>query len=101
MNQQSMDHPSTSGVALIGMAGRFPGARNIDEFWRNLRDGVSSITFFSDEELAANGVNPDLLKNARYVKASAVLDDVELFDASFSASLRGKPKSWTRSIASF
>lgn len=83
MNQQSREQPSTSGVALIGMAGRFPGARNIDEFWRNIRDGVSSITFFSDEELAAEGITPDLLANPLYVKAGAVLDDVELFDASF------------------
>jgi acyl transferase domain-containing protein len=34
-------------IAVIGMAGRFPGARDLDQFWRNLRDGVESITRFS------------------------------------------------------
>ena len=43
-------------IAIVGMAGRFPGARNIDEFWRNLRDGVESIRPLSLEELEAAGV---------------------------------------------
>lgn len=70
-------------LAVIGMAGRFPGARNIEEFWQNLRHGVESITFFSDEELGAAGVTPAVLERADYVKARAVLDEVELFDAGF------------------
>ena len=44
----------SEGVAIIGMSGRFPGAANVDEFWRNLVAGVESISFFSDEELAAS-----------------------------------------------
>ena len=71
------------GVAIIGMAGRFPGARNVDEFWENLQNGVESISFFSDSELEAAGVAPGLIRSPSYVKASPVLDDVELFDASF------------------
>ncbi len=47
------------GIAIIGMSGRFPGANNLDEFWRNLRDGVESITFFSDQELEASGMAPE------------------------------------------
>jgi acyl transferase domain-containing protein len=70
-------------IAIIGMAGRFPGARNVEEFWQNLRDGVESISFFSDEELLARGVEPALLQDANYVKAGAVIEDAELFDASF------------------
>jgi len=35
-------------VAVVGMAGRFPGAANLEEFWRNLRGGVESITFFPE-----------------------------------------------------
>src|SRR5262245_4595393 len=70
-------------VAVIGMSGRFPRARNIDEFWRNLRDGVEAITFFSDDELLAAGVDPGLLQHPAYVKAAGVIADVELFDASF------------------
>lgn len=70
-------------VAIVGMAGRFPKAKNIDEFWQNLRDGVESVTFFSDEELASSGLDPAVLNNPQYVRAGAVLDGVEMFDAAF------------------
>src|SRR3972149_3105073 len=70
-------------IAIIGMAGQFPGARSVDEFWQNLRDGLESVTFFSDEELESAGIDPSLLSNPKYVKAGAVLDGIELFDASF------------------
>src|SRR5712691_95470 len=65
------------------MAGRFPGARDLDEFWRNLRDGVESIAFFSGEELEAEGTPTSLWRDSRYVKARGVLEGAELFDASF------------------
>ena len=48
-----VDYDSLTSVAIIGMAGRFPGAKNIDEFWQLLRNGVESVSFFSDEELQA------------------------------------------------
>ncbi len=70
-------------VAVIGMAGRFPGARNVETFWENIRAGRESITFFSDEELVARGVEASALASPGYVKAEAVLDDVEMFDAAF------------------
>jgi amino acid adenylation domain-containing protein len=70
-------------IAIIGMSGRFPGANNIDEFWHNLQDGVESISFFSDQELEASGISSALLREPNYVKAKAVLDDIDLFDASF------------------
>ena len=70
-------------IAIIGMSGRFPGAKNVDEFWQNLCDGVESISFFSDQEVIDSGVDPDLVKNPNYVKASATLADIELFDANF------------------
>jgi amino acid adenylation domain-containing protein len=71
------------GLAIVGLSGRFPGARNIDEFWQNLCNGVESISFFSEEELLACGVAPDLVHDSRYVKAQGILDDVEYFDAAF------------------
>ena len=71
------------GIAIIGMACRFPGARNLEEFWHNLRNGRESVAYFSDEELAASGINPDMLSDPHYVKAGAILDDVEKFDAEF------------------
>ncbi|HEY0404742.1 MAG TPA: type I polyketide synthase, partial [Pyrinomonadaceae bacterium] len=74
---------STTDIAIIGMSGRFPGARNVAEFWRNLRDGVESISFFTDEELTAAGVEPAAFRSPDYIRAAGVLEDVELFDAAF------------------
>ncbi|HEV2764819.1 MAG TPA: beta-ketoacyl synthase N-terminal-like domain-containing protein, partial [Pyrinomonadaceae bacterium] len=71
------------GVAVIGMCGRFPGAADVAEFWRNLRDGVESISFFTEAELAAAGVSPAALRQPNYVWARAILDDIETFDAAF------------------
>ncbi len=70
-------------IAIIAMTGRFPGARNVEEFWRNLRDGVESISFLSDEELRASGVSEAELTSPNYIKARPVLDDIDLFDAEF------------------
>ncbi|MCG8458542.1 MAG: acyltransferase domain-containing protein, partial [Holophagales bacterium] len=70
-------------IAITGMACRFPGADDADSFWRNIRDGVESITFFSDEELEAAGVDQELLADERYVKAAPTLSDVDRFDARF------------------
>ncbi|TBR57009.1 non-ribosomal peptide synthase [Westiellopsis prolifica IICB1] len=72
-----------SEIAIIGLAGRFPGAKNIDEFWHNLQNGIESISFFSDEELLASGIDPELISQPNYVKANAVIEDAELFDAAF------------------
>jgi len=68
-------------IAVIGMAGRFPGAKSVEEFWENLRGGVESVARFSDEELLASGIDPALLADPNYVKARPVLTDVDLFDA--------------------
>jgi amino acid adenylation domain-containing protein len=70
------------GVAIVGMAGRFPGARNCDEFWENLRAGREGLTFFSDEELAAAGLALGPHHEKR-VRSRGVMDDAELFDAAF------------------
>src|SRR5436305_15167735 len=70
-------------IAVIGMACRLPGAKNIYEFWQNLCAGVESISMFSAQELLSSGVDPAVLSAPNYVKASAVLQDIEMFDASF------------------
>jgi phthiocerol/phenolphthiocerol synthesis type-I polyketide synthase E len=70
-------------VAVVGMAARLPGAQTLDEFWRNLRDGVESITFFTPEELAAVGVSPESLRAPNFVRAAPVLRDFDRFDAAF------------------
>ena len=68
-------------IAIIGMSGRFPGARGVDELWRNLREGVEAIRFFDDQELLAAGIDPELIARPDYVKAKGVVGDVEWFDA--------------------
>src|SRR4030095_12432986 len=72
-----------TSIAVIGMAGRFPGASNIDEYWKNLREGKESITFLTDEEVESLGVAPGLRSDPNYVKAAAILDGYDLFDATF------------------
>ncbi len=72
-----------SAIAIVGMAGRFPGARNTAEFWRNLRDGVESIRDLTDAELFAAGAAAEDLANPDYVRRAAILEGVPLFDAAF------------------
>ncbi|WP_437755172.1 type I polyketide synthase [Sorangium sp. So ce1389] len=68
-------------IAIIGMAGRFPGASDVATFWRNLCAGVESVSILTDEELAAAGVDPALIARPDYVRARAVLEDIDMFDA--------------------
>ncbi|HEY0737362.1 MAG TPA: amino acid adenylation domain-containing protein, partial [Herpetosiphonaceae bacterium] len=70
-------------IAVIGIACALPDARTPDTFWQQLRDGVESIRLFSDDELLAAGVDPQLLRRPGYVKAGAVLDEIDRFDAGF------------------
>ncbi len=70
-------------IAIIGMAGRFPGAPNVEKFWTNVRDGVESIVHLSDEDLRAAGVPGPMLSDPLYVKACPVLTDLDKFDAGF------------------
>ncbi len=83
MSKPSTNHLTGQEIAIISMAGRFPGAKSVEEFWSNLRAGVESITIFTDEELLAAGVSRTELRDPNYVRANGVLDDIELFDASF------------------
>ncbi|MET9403014.1 SDR family NAD(P)-dependent oxidoreductase [Kitasatospora sp. NPDC002965] len=70
-------------IAIVGMAGRFPGAPDVDTFWRNLEQGRESVTVFSEEELLAEGVSPALLSQDGYVRAKGALDGADRFDAAF------------------
>jgi len=72
-----------SSIAIIGIAGRFPGAHDLDAFWKNLREGVESIRRFTREELLAAGVSEETLRNPLYVPARAVLDGTDMFDGDF------------------
>ena len=79
MDDSSFD----TDIAVVGMAGRFAGARNIHEYWNNLRDGVESLSTFSEDELLAAGVDPAQLADPNYVPVGAVMPDMEMFDAKF------------------
>jgi amino acid adenylation domain-containing protein/non-ribosomal peptide synthase protein (TIGR01720 family) len=70
-------------IAVVGMAGRFPKAASVEEFWRNVREGRDCISRFSDEELLAAGVGREDLQNPHYIRAAGTLEGVELFDAAF------------------
>ena len=73
----------TNSIAIVGMAGRFPGAKNIDEFWRNIRDGVESIFQLTDDELLSRGVSAEDISRSNYVKAGTDLHAWDRFDAAF------------------
>ncbi len=70
-------------IAIIGMSGRFPQASSVNEFWRNLREGRESISHFTVQEVLAEQVVPQVVSQPNYVRARAILNDAELFDASF------------------
>jgi amino acid adenylation domain-containing protein len=70
-------------IAIIGMAGRFPRARNLTEFWRNLRDGVEGTSRITEDDLRAIGVDPAVLLDPDYVSEVFALEDAEGFDAEF------------------
>ncbi len=83
MPKQGMIRPGLD-IAIIGMAGRFPGAENLQQFWDNLKKGVESISFFTDEELRRAGEElPDFLDMPNYVRAKGIIKNIEYFDADF------------------
>ena len=75
--------PTSRAIAVIGMAGRFPGAADLDAFWNNLRSGVETIRFFTEEELTQAGIPDALLRDPKYVRARGMLENADRFDAAF------------------
>ena len=72
-----------NAIAVVGMAAHLPGAWDLETFWHKLRNGEECLTRFTDEELEAEGVSPDELRDPHYVKANGILDRMEWFDAGF------------------
>src|SRR5260221_1807336 len=70
-------------MAIIGMAGRFPGAADIDEFWRNLVDGVESLTELETDRLRADGLAESRIADPNHVRLVPLMDDIEGFDAKY------------------
>ncbi len=73
----------TDAIAIVGMSGRFPGAPTPDVFWEKLRDGVELISFYTDEELKAQGIDSAKLSDPNFVRARPYLEGRETFDAGF------------------
>ncbi|HEX8441989.1 non-ribosomal peptide synthetase/type I polyketide synthase, partial [Archangium sp.] len=83
-DQQEQLEGTGNDIAIIGMAGRFPGAGDVHAFWRNLRDGVESISRFGAEELEPSPLVPEALRSHKdFVRAGGVLDGADLFDHDF------------------
>ena len=72
-----------NAIAVIGMAGRFPGADSLTQFWDNLRHGEESITTLSEEALTAAGVSAKTLADSAYVRRAAMLNGIDEFDAEY------------------
>ncbi|MGJ0628158.1 beta-ketoacyl synthase N-terminal-like domain-containing protein [Xenorhabdus bovienii] len=81
LNQSST--PIDRQIAIVGLAGTFPGAENIHEFWENLTFGKESVTTFSKEELSEEGIDSGLLENPNYIRAKGVFPNAGEFDAEF------------------
>lgn len=77
------EHYSEEAIAIIGMACRMPGARDVSDFWQNLCNGVQSITTFTEEELRASGIPTELIKSPHYVRRRGIIDGADQFDAAF------------------
>lgn len=83
MPNPHQDQP-IEGIAVVGMSGRWPGAKNTAEFWHNLVQGVETISRFSPEELEHTvATETTKAQGQKFVRARAVLENADLFDAAF------------------
>jgi len=83
MNHLEADLNDNQDIAIIGISGRYPGANDIEQFWQNIRDGVESLSVFSEQELRNSGIEQELLNNSNYVRSGSVISNISMFDASF------------------
>jgi acyl transferase domain-containing protein len=79
----STDGNTPNDIAIVGMALRVPGARNVDEFWANLRAGKEAIRTLTVEELLEAGESSERIHHPNYVRRTAELPEMEMFDADF------------------
>ncbi|MFD9435310.1 type I polyketide synthase [Streptomyces sp. NPDC060002] len=84
-----MDEPTdpqadrAPAVAVIGMAARFPGADDVEAFWRNLAEGRTAVRSVTDEEFLAAGGDPGDLSDPSLVRMASVVDGIDRFDSGF------------------
>jgi amino acid adenylation domain-containing protein/non-ribosomal peptide synthase protein (TIGR01720 family) len=79
LNQNSCE----TDIAIVGLSGRFPGAQNCEEFWRNLANGIEPLSHFDEDELLASGIAPERVRASEYVRKRFILDNIDLWDAKF------------------
>ncbi|MGW6529130.1 thioester reductase domain-containing protein [Streptomyces venezuelae] len=79
--EEAAQHDLEQAVAVVGMSGRFPGAPDLDAYWANLRDGVCSLSEFTEKELLADGTDPAELRNPAFVPVQGYLADADRFEA--------------------
>lgn len=78
-----MNTNELNGVAIIGMSGRFPKAKNVGEFWENICKGMDCISKYTCEELKNYGISDKILSNERYIRCKGEMEDIATFDANF------------------
>ena len=77
------DSIKTTGIAIIGMAGRFPGASSTEELWNVVRDGKDLVTRFTKDEVRPHESDPNVLNRPNYILARGIINGIEQFDAGF------------------
>ncbi|MFJ2061354.1 beta-ketoacyl synthase N-terminal-like domain-containing protein [Streptomyces sp. NPDC087908] len=82
MNADATSQPAHA-IAIIGMAGRFPGASDPSELWNLVLEGKEVVRAFTKDELREAGVPEDVMSSSSYRPYAATLDGIEDFDAEF------------------
>jgi acyl transferase domain-containing protein/thioesterase domain-containing protein/acyl carrier protein len=75
--------PAATDIAVVGMAGRFPGAADVDELWRRVAAGEDCLIDLDPAALISAGLPASLVNSPTYVRRAGVIDDVEGFDHEF------------------
>jgi phthiocerol/phenolphthiocerol synthesis type-I polyketide synthase E len=78
-----MDDLNGTEIAIVGMAGRYPNAETLQEFWRKVEAGEEFATFYNEDELREMGVDEETIRNPNWVPAAGMLAATEEFDAAF------------------
>ncbi|MFU8874619.1 SDR family NAD(P)-dependent oxidoreductase [Micromonospora sp. SL4-19] len=83
-NEIATEHPTDDGIepiAIVGLAARLPGATDVGEFWRNLVDGVESVTELTREEQLARGATAEEVDDPSWVNRAPLVEGYDEFDA--------------------
>ena len=70
-------------IAVVGLAGRFPESPDLVAFWDNLRQGRDCLRTFTEDDLEALGIPPEIYRRDSFVPRGTVLPERDGFDARF------------------